>query len=242
MKYYQFFVAAVALLLITSSLTAAPLWQSNEIFLLHGKGYEVNSDKQSVMTLEHASGWSFGDVFAFVDINKYHHSNESTDYYGEISPRLSYNKLSNNKINGTLQDILLATTLEFGKGDVEGLLLGVGFDFKFPGFNYVNVNIYRRFINTERDGETIQITPAWSLNFSQNVSFEGYADWNITSDDNYKENFHFNPRLKYTIPVLSNKAAIGLEYSYWKNKYGIKSSSAFKTDQEAISLFISLIL
>jgi len=241
MQLYYKATYYLILILFSSSLYAAPIWQSNQIFLLHGTGYEVNPDKQSTLTLEHASGWSIGDVFAFVDFNKYHKKDSENDYYGELSPRLSFNKIANRDINvGPISDILLASTIEFGEGDVDSLLLGIGVDLKLPGFNFFNLNFYRRFINSDRDGETIQITPAWSVNFSKNLSFEGYIDWNINSDDTYEQNFHFNPRLKYNLPVFSDMIAVGFEYSYWKNKYGIKNSSAFKTDQEAISLFLSL--
>jgi len=141
---------------------------------------------------------------------------------------------------------LIAFSSEFGKGDVGSFLMGAGFDLNLPGFNYFSINIYKRFIEKDRDGETIQITPSWGMSqtvWGSKMTFEGYIDWNINSDGDYHSNLHFNPRLKYDLGNLLNikqdKARFGVEYSYWKNKYGIKDSSFFDTDESALSVFLN---
>ncbi|MCU7837650.1 MAG: hypothetical protein KZQ83_20720 [gamma proteobacterium symbiont of Taylorina sp.] len=240
-------VFAVLLFGLSGGVSADPVWQSNSAFLLHGSGYEVDTDEQSTLTLEHVSGWSFGDLFAFVDLTQYHGSDQGDGVYGEFSPRLSLGKISEKDLSiGFIKDILLASTFEFGKGDVESFLIGPGFDLALPGFNYFQLNIFHRFTKNNRDGETIQITPVWGMNFplgDSTLIFEGYIDWNVNSDDSYQSNIHVNPRLKYDLEKIlhlpSGKSMLGVEYSYWKNKYGIKDSSAFDTDQSALSLFFS---
>jgi len=240
-------VTVLGFLLLTTATSASPVWQSNNIFLLHGQGYEVNADKQTTITLEHASGWSKGDLFAFVDFTKFHSSNDNSGYYGEISPRLSLGKITGKDFStGLIKDVLVAFAAEFGEGDVEGYLIGPGFDLNVPGFNFVSFNIYKRFITTDRDGETIQITTAWNKTTSlwnSTLTFAGYIDWNLDNDGFYQSNIHFNPRLKYDLGPLLNiaekKATVGLEYSYWKNKYGIEDSPFFDTDESALSLFIN---
>ena len=224
------------------------LWSSNNLLLLHGSGYEVDAERQTTLTVEHASGWSFGDLFFFADLNRYHDSPQPDAYYAEFSPRLSFSKLGNTEIRfGPVSDVLLAATAEFGTGDVEGLLIGPGLDLSLPGFDFFQLNLYRRFIFNDRDGETFQLTPAWGMTIpflGSNLVFEGYIDWNFTSDGGYQENFHFNPRLKFDIgkPMFdrANTAYLGIEYSYWSNKYGIEDSAAFNTDQNALSVFFNL--
>lgn len=232
----RFFLVFALTGLLPVQATSAPAWQSNDLFLLHGNGYEVESEKQTTLTFEHVSGWRFGDLFSFIDVTTHHDSNTADSLYGEFSPRLSLGKTTDNNFDfGLVKDVLIAGSIEFGKGDVESLLLGVGFDLEVQGFNYVSLNILRRFTNGDRDGETIQLTPAWGMNWGDQLSFSGFIDWNINDDGNYTSNFHFNPRIEYK---LGKTLGAGLEYSYWKNKYGIRDSVFFNTDQNALSLYL----
>ncbi|HIQ52382.1 MAG TPA: hypothetical protein EYH51_03795, partial [Pseudomonas pachastrellae] len=68
-------------------------WHDESITYLYGGDFKVDPSKQQTLTLEHASGGNYGDLFAFIDITKYNTSetNSAGDghtYYGEISPRL----------------------------------------------------------------------------------------------------------------------------------------------------------
>lgn len=246
-KNYFFPVLLLYILMIMQNLYASPLWQSNNIYLLHGTGFEVDSDEQTTITLEHISEWSIGDLFFFTDLTKYRGSEQGDSVYGEFSPRLSLRKISLASFNlGPVNDLLITSTLEFGKGDVENFLIGPAVDLKLPGFDYFSLNIYQRLTKNSRDGETIQITPVWGMShvlWGSKLIFEGFIDWNINSDGNYHSNLHFNPRLKYDLDTLlklkTGSALFGLEYSYWKNKYGIKSSSPFDSNQSAISLILN---
>ncbi|MFK5892582.1 MAG: DUF5020 family protein [Pseudomonadota bacterium] len=243
-----FFSALILLLLTTiQNISASPLWQSNNVYLLHGTGFEVDSNEQTTLTLEHTSKWSIGDLFFFTDLTKYRGSEQGDGVYAEFSPRISIGKLSSTHFDfGPVKDLLITSTVEFGKGDIETFLIGPAFDLNLSGFDYFSLNIYRRFTKNDRDGETIQITPVWGMSHNlggANLIFEGFIDWNVNSDGNYHSNLHFNPRLKYDLHKLLNvksgSAMFGIEYSYWKNKYGIKSSSQFDTNQSAISLLLN---
>tara|TARA_Y100001968_G_scaffold272679_1_gene265009 strand:+ start:326 stop:619 length:294 start_codon:yes stop_codon:yes gene_type:complete len=67
-------------------------WQNNSLSYLYGKDFKVDAGEiQQTVTFEHASGWSWGDMFLFVD-NKWYNGlsgEEGHTYYGEFSPRLS---------------------------------------------------------------------------------------------------------------------------------------------------------
>jgi hypothetical protein len=66
-------------------------------------------------------------------------------YYGEFSPRLSFGKIFDQKLEfGPIKDVLLAMTYEFGEGDTESYLIGPGFDLAIPGFDYFQLNFYQR--------------------------------------------------------------------------------------------------
>lgn len=237
-----------SLLTILSSplLASNPSWSTQSLTLLYGSDFEVDPRKQTTATLEHASGWSWGDLFLFVDFTHYHNSSLSDGFYGEFSPRLSLGKLSDQDLStGLIKDILVASTYEFGKGDVESFLIGPGVDLDIPGMDFFSLNIYKRFPLKDQDGDSIQLTTAWSTTFpvaKSDMIFDGYIDWNINNDDSYHANLHFNPQLKYdlgkNLGYQEKQFLIGVEYSYWTNKYGIKNTGNFKTDQQVFSLLL----
>lgn len=243
-----FLIGAIIFLfsLMAHPVKAQPLWQDNSLSLLYGDNFVVNPEEQTTITFEHASGWGFGDLFMFMDSTEYHSSDEGRGFYGEFSPRFSFSKLTDEQFSaGFIKDVLVATSIEFGKGDVESFLIGPGFDLEIPGFNFFQVNIYQRFTKNNRDGEVIQITPVWSVTTEfagSNLIFDGYMDWSVHDDGNYEENIHFNPQLKYDLSKRlgygDKKLLLGIEYSYWKNKYGIKDSAFFDTDQSVTSVIL----
>jgi nucleoside-specific outer membrane channel protein Tsx len=125
------------------------------------------------------------------------------------------------------------------------VLLGAGVDLKLPGFDYLQLNLYRRLPQQGRDGESWQLTPVWGMSFplaGSSVVFDGFIDWVPQGDGSYSHNLHFNPQLKYDLGqrmgLGEKRFYAGLEYSYWHNKYGIRDSAAFKTTQSASSLLL----
>lgn len=223
-------------------------WQDFSLSYLYGDGFKVDPEEQHTLTLEYVAGLSFGDVFAFLDLTYYADSDESDGLYGEITPRFSYNKIFNDDFAvGPVTDVLLATSLEYGAGPVETFLAGPAIDLKIPGFDFFQLNLfYRSGINSDNISDGWQLTPAWSVTVPVGCSeivFDGFVDWVFaTEDSNYETNVHFNPQLKYNLgkALLANesKLYVGVEYSYWSNKYGIKDSSAFRTDDSVVSFLL----
>lgn len=218
------------------------LWQDNSLSFLAGKTFRVDPPVQHTFTFEHASGWTFGDLFLFIDSTHFNNQPGSSTY-GEISPRLSLGKLRGQPVEfGPIRDVLLASTYEFGEGRIESLLLGPGFDLAVPGFKFFQLNFYQRMPLRGQDGRAFQITPAWSLPLGQRVVFDGFIDWVVSSDNTYRRNWHFNPQLKYDIGshlgLRSGAMLAGIEYSHWQHKYGIQDSPGFRTQQNATSLLL----
>jgi nucleoside-specific outer membrane channel protein Tsx len=239
MSVQRLFLFLLLSLGVSSVFAGSLLWQSNSIHLLTGDGFEVDPDRQTTLTLEHASGWSFGDLFFFTDLTRFHDSPRRDGVYGEFSPRFSLGKLSGKDLStGPIKDVLIATTYEFGKGDVESFLIGPGLDLAIPGFDYFQLNLYHRSPFNGRDGEGWMLTPVWGIKtpfMGSELVFEGYMDWTLTDDGSYHSNLHFNPRLKFDLgKALGEKAGrvyIGVEYSHWQHKYGINGIA----DQNALS-------
>ncbi|WP_285416575.1 outer membrane protein OmpK [Pseudomonas sp. efr-133-TYG-5] len=230
-------------------------WQNNSLTYLYGKDFKVNPAIQQTVTFEHADGWKYGDNFLFVDKIFYNGKPDggvgNNTYYGEFSPRLSLGKILDQKIEfGPVKDVLLAMTYEFGEGDVESYLIGPGFDLAIPGFDYFQLNFYQRHTEGARAGDNVwQITPVWSYTIpvgNSNVLIDGFMDWVVDNDVNskgeYHANLHFNPQIKYDLgKALSfgeKQLYVGVEYDYWKDKYGIDDTRAFTTNQNVTSFLV----
>ena len=232
-------------------------WQDNSLTYLNGIDFKVDPPKQQTVTFEHASGWSFGDLFIFVDGIKY--NTEATNgagdghtFYGEISPRLSLGKISGADLSfGPVKDVLLAATYEFGEDDVDSYLLGPAVDLNIPGFDYFQLNTYLRTTDGRRDGDNVwQITPVWSYTIpvgDSDLVIDGFMDWVVDNDDSYHANLHFNPQIKYDLAKAmgwGKRFYVGVEYDYWSDKYGIDDNGFVGseilggTDQSAISLLV----
>jgi nucleoside-specific outer membrane channel protein Tsx len=71
-------------------------------------------------------------------------------------------------------------------------------------------------------------------------------DWVMDNDVNnkgeYHANLHFNPQVKYDLGKALNIGAkqlyVGVEYDYWKDKYGIDDTRAFTTNQNVTSFLV----
>lgn len=96
-------------LLLSTTYMASPqaevLWQNTSISLLSGNQYEIDDHKRNVVTLEHASGHSWGDNFFFMD--RLRDADGDVATYAELGPRFSLGKLSGKSFAaGPLQDVL----------------------------------------------------------------------------------------------------------------------------------------
>lgn len=236
------------------------IWHNESLSYLYGKDFKVNPPIQQTFTFEHASGWSWGDMFFFIDQINYNGKEDGLSgkntYYGEFQSRLSFGKTFGQELSfGPIKDVLLAGTYEFGEGDTESYLLGPGLDLAIPGFDYFQLNFYYR----KPDGNRVpsgawQVTPVWSITVpagNSDLLFDGYIDWIVNNKDasassrnqsDYHANLHFNPQIKYDLGKYFGYKAkhlyAGIEYDYWSDKYGIEDSKQFTTDQNTFSFLV----
>ncbi|MGS0683248.1 outer membrane protein OmpK [Shewanella sp. 125m-7] len=211
-------------------------WWDASVTGLYGENYDLApSEKQTSITFETAGDWKYGDWFAFQDVTYFNGSNINKDNttYGEISTRFSAGKILGKAVGfGPVTDLSLALTLEEGEGPVKAFLYGVGMDINLPYFSYFQLNTYRRHaISSDNNSDGWQLSPAFRMDFpvgNSNIVFDGFFDWVFAADEGaYETNFHFNPQLKYDLGAVvlgehkKNKLFVGIEYDYWKNKYGV---------------------
>ncbi len=236
-------LAGVAGLVLASEAWAGiAQWSSTNLQLLYGDNYQSIyfddtgphsvDDVRSVITWEHVNGWKYGDNFMFVDITNADRTNETpTNFYGEISPRLSFGKMTGTDLNkGLLNDVLITTTAELGEG-FRAFLYGLAVDLNLPGFSFFQFNYYVRNDVMVLDGPSpndtgSQITLVWLVPFSvANTSwaFEGFFDYAFDVDPT-EDNIITAPRLLMDVgEFFGEKGAVqaGVEYQIWRNKFGI---------------------
>jgi len=103
-------------------------------------------------------------------------------------------------------------------------LVGVGASWHVPGFKYFNTNVYAANNGNIENDTQLTVTWGYPINVSKhNIIFDGYLDWSSAESD-HKADFHFNPQLRVDVGHYfdnPNVIEMGIEYSYWHNKFGI---------------------
>jgi len=228
-------LALIPVLVMGSSAASAKmLWSDFSLSLLTGQDYlnpfTETEDDRNVFTFEHASGHTWGGTFLFVD-----RLSNGYDTYGEFSINPDFYK-----DDGFIKNAFVATQIEFGSasgGDTSNFnhyLAGVGVNLAIPGFSYFNVSYYRRFQNDLGIGrsDNNQVSVTWRFD-KGDFRVDGFLDVVDGADDDFggtESGFNFTPQIKYNVaPLLglntTGRLDVGMEYVYWKNKYGVKGQT-----------------
>lgn len=199
------------------------LWSDFSLTLLQGKDYEVGDNEKKVATFEFAAGNNWGDQFFFLDYLSSDNGDHET--YFEWSPRYQLMTIDQSSIKA----LFIASTIESSNFSGEdgssnsfiNYLVGLGSSFDIPYFNYAKLNLYRR--NNEQSTDNYQATFTWAVPIGV-LYYDGFIDWTSTSKDK-RSSMNFTSQLKYNLGDLlntENRVYIGVEYVYWRNKFGIK--------------------
>lgn len=230
LKALSFSAVAAA---VSAPAQAEQFWADNSATVLYGSGYELMADA-TTLTIEHVSGHSWGDAFFFVD----HHQAEDgfSETYAELSPRFKLKELN----MGVVTNVYAAYTYEFNNhsfGGQNNHLMGVGVDLKVPGAAFFQANVYRA-DNSETKADE-QLTVVYGFPFKTGEvewMLDGYADFSTAQSDHAADT-HINPQLRANVGkfmgINKSKLELGLEYSYWNNKFGIKG-----IEENAVSVLV----
>jgi len=210
-------------------------------------GPDNNTDvKKYILTLQHASGHKWGRNFFFVDFltttSGGPGGKNDGEVYGEWYSSLSLSKLSGSKMEfGFIRDVNLTGGINYGAksngANPRVWLYGATVDFNVPGFIFLNVDFLRyddhgHFAGSSQNNKaTWQISPAWLAKFNLGPTkwvFTGHVDWiGKRCDGSLCAGVETlaQPELKLDVGDFFGKpdtVYVGLEYNYWKNKFGIK--------------------
>lgn len=243
------YLLGLALVMAHQPISIAAEWSDTEVSVLKGKKYHDNSNgvdiEKTIITLQHASGYKYGRNFFFVDALKSDGAdNKYGELYGEFYHTLSYSKVfKQDWSHNFIKDIGLTGGINYGAKNSafgpnpEVYLAGVTIDLNIPEFFFLNIDVLAYVDNSTFSGfgagrscgtnaTTYQVTPVWKLPFtfgSHKFSFEGFLDV-IGKHGTCAQQILTQPQIRWDIGNYfgqSDTIYLGIEYQYWKNKYGI---------------------
>ena len=234
----RFFVVTLLIFIGLPSFAKAE-WSDYRLTYLQGNNYLVGDNARQVWTFEYAAKTSWGDSFMFFD--RLTSSDGSTSTYGEFSPRIKIHEF-----DGLVTNVYFAPSVEMGPQN--NYLIGIGSDLKLPGFSFFQLNMYLR--DNGIGSNSFQTTLAWGMPIGP-LFYDGFIDFATSVDQTLANGttvssanqMNFTSQLKYDIgPMLNinNKLFVGIEYVFWNNKFGIKDSPEFPTDERNINFLLKM--
>lgn len=245
--------AALICTLFTASSAAAFQWQSSELQYQYGRlsapsfagGAKAGTH---ILTLQHASGWGFGDVFFFVDFLDDDSADgfNDGDYYGELYVNFSLGKLTGRDLGfGPVRDLgLIAGINKAGEPKVLKWLPGVRLSWDLPGFTFLNTD-FTAYIDDSagageggapKESDSWMIDLNWAYAFSiggHEFSIEGHGEYIDGRRDEFGNQLShwilLQPQFRYDLgKPLFHQAGhlfIGTEWQYWRNKLGDRETT-----------------
>jgi nucleoside-specific outer membrane channel protein Tsx len=219
-------------------------WTDTEAQALSGSGFHEPFNTRSVskntLTLQNASGFDWGNSYAFVDYLKSDTADHNADeFYGEVYAYPSLSKLTGTDLKSSLlKDVSLTLGVNTGEKSTGAnprvLLAGLTFNIDVPQFSFFDIGVNAYLDRSQFKGQPatcqgdgLQITPAWQLPFHigrLSMRFEGFLDY-TSGYGGCVAHTLAQPQLRVDIGDLfgmPKKLYAGIEYQYWQNKFGIQ--------------------
>lgn len=231
--------SALAALLSCTTVGAAE-WSNTELHLQAGR-LDVpafaggGTADHIIYTLQHASGWKYGDVFFFVDVLDSEESRfQDFDAYGEAYANLSLGKMRGRPVSfGPVSDVGLIGGVNWAADpNVRKYAAGVRLSLSLPGFAFANLDVMALI----DDSEGIASGGAPSENDTVLVDFNfarpfriGDADFSIEGHIEYvgERTNELGGKVEAWILAqpqvqwhVNERIAVGIEYQFWMNKLG----------------------
>lgn len=201
-------------------------------------------ENTSILTVQHATGWGWGDSFFFLDIldDGLQDGFNDKDLYGEWYPTLSLGKVSGRTFRlGPIRDISVIGGINFGAdANVLKYLPGVRASWKVPGFAFLNTDLTAYIDGNSgagsggapRTSNSFMFNVSWALPFrlgGQPFLMGGHAEYIGPSTDEFgnrvKSWVLAQPQLTWDLGAVfgaANHLLVGIEFQYWRNKLGVE--------------------
>ncbi len=236
---------ALAMLAAAPAGTAAQM----EFHYQYGKltnPFDATQHGTHILTFQHASSWSLGDSFFFIDLldDSVADGFNDIEFYGEWYPTLSVGRLADQTIGGgPLRDIAFIGGINVdGDANVFKWLPGARFSWDVPGFVFFNTDV-TAFIDASkgtnnggapRTDDSFMVDVSWGAAFdlgSQSFWFTGHMEYIGGTTNEFGDPqdgwILAQPQLGWdigkTLTGSANQLFLGVEYQYWRNKLGTKN-------------------
>ncbi len=251
-------MVAVLGLLVGARVASAADWSNTEMHLQYGSldtpflGFVAPGLTESkdtlIITLQHASGWKYGENFFFFDvllgetgINGFN----DNDIYGEWYPYWSFRKIGGKERGkGKIGDVRLITGLNYAsQAKVLKFLPGIGLSWNVKGFAFLNTD-FTFYIDESsgalnggapKEDDSFMFDVSWKRPFKGGkFSIEGHAEYIGSRTNEFGGPVEAwilaQPQFRwYAKPNL----AFGIEYQFWQNKLGDGD-----TDENAVQALV----
>ena len=202
-----------------------------------------------IYSLQHASGWKYGDNFFFVDVvDSRQPGAPDIDFYSEAYANLSLGKITGGRIGaGPVSDVGLIGGFNWAvDAKVRKYVAGVRLVLGLEGFAFANLDLMALIDDSEglmsggapAEDDTVLI----DFNFARPFRI-GTADFSLEGHVEYvgeRSNELGGPVRSWVLAQpqlqwhLTDRIAIGIEYQLWINKLGDRD-----TDENAVqALFV----
>ncbi|OIR04968.1 nucleoside-specific channel-forming protein, Tsx [mine drainage metagenome] len=247
-KFIRITSPYIPLFLMFSTPAKAVEWSTTELQYQYGHlaapqfAGGISADT-NIFTLQHASGWSFGDVFFFIDSLHDHHTDGINDHdlYGELYVNFSLGKLFAKPVTlGAIKDVGLLAGFNAAKdAKVRKYLPGIRLSWNVPGFAFLNTDFMAYLDDSSgithggapKESDSYLIDVNWAHPFtiaSQNFSFEGHVEYAGNRHNEFGAPVSYwvlaQPQFRWDAGKLmtgkENRLYVGIEYQYWRNKLG----------------------
>lgn len=218
-NWLKAFIIIVSSLLYPFFSYATPAQHDFSLSYNRGHNYELGASSRHIVTAEYINISDWGDVFFFADFSNF--DNGDSQRYSELFPRF---KLRDFGDSGVLSQLMLSTQIELGE-DFTNFLYGIGVDLNVPSFRFLKINgLYR--VNEDYN-DNHQLTSVWAVPFTlmdRKILFDGFFDW-TSAVDQRSTIFGLVTQIKFDVSDifgLRSPLYVGMEYVYWRNKFGIE--------------------
>lgn len=202
---------------------------------------------QHVFTLQHASAWSHGSNFFFVDMSCCDEPVSNRDIYLEWYSSFSLGALSGKDVSfGRVRDVMVTGGLNWGaQARIAKFAPGIRFSLDLPGFAFANLD-FNYLVDfsgglasggaPKADGiVTVDFNWARPLRIGEgSFSIEGHGEWQSPAGNEVGRQPYsvlLQPQIRYDIGRAmggpDNKVLVGTELQVWINKFSVDGANEF---------------
>ena len=238
-----------ALCLSTCALSTSAIaanWSSTALHINYGEQTNPFTEQESdtaVYSIQHASGYDYGDNFFFIDYSKddLEDGFQDRDFYGEWYSTVSLSAITGQQIgSGALIDVGLTAGINVaGDAKVMKYLPGVKLSWDVPGFNFFQTLVTAYIDDSEgvaKGGAPIE-TNSWMFDVAfdypfmigaQKFNVKGHVEYIAERENEFGQDvrawFLAQPiitwDLGHALEMKENTLLLGMEWQYWHNKFG----------------------